>query len=39
MIENEKKKKKLEKYENRRDLVFFHMYLIGRMKKLRNGKL
>lgn len=34
-----KKKKKLEKYENRRDLVFFYMYLIGRMKKLRNGKL
>ena len=29
----------IEKWEDRKDLVFFHMRLVERMEKLRDGKL
>ena len=29
----------IEKWEDRKDLVFFHMCLVGRMEKWRDGKL
>ena len=32
-------RKEIEKSEDVRDLVFFRMYLIGRMKKWRDRKL
>ena len=35
-IEN---RKGIEKWKDRRDLVFFHLYLVGRMEKWRDGKL
>jgi len=35
-IENEKG---MEKWDDRRDLVFFHLCLVGRMEKWRDGKL
>ena len=35
-IENEKG---IEKWENKRDLIFSHLCLVGKMEKSRNGKL
>ena len=35
----ERKWEGIEKWEDKRDLLFYHLYLVRRMEKLRDGKL